>query len=188
MRITGGMIRGRRLAQIKGTTIRPTSDRVRSSIFNILGQRLSDCTTLDLFAGTGSLGIESLSRGSEKAVFIDKSSKALEIIKKNLSICGYESRSVVIKDELPKGLARLHDFGFSKFDLVFIDPPYKKEYIAPTIAKLIEEDLLAQNSRVVAESSTNANQPFPRKVHNLELSLTRSYGSTLIAVYSNLRE
>lgn len=188
MRITGGIIRGRRLAQIKGSNIRPTSDIVRSSIFNILGQTLNGFITLDLFAGTGSLGIESLSRGSEKAVFIDKSKKALAIIKRNLSICGYEGRSIVTREELPNGLARVHDLGCGKFDLVFIDPPYGKGYITPTIFKLVEENLLAKNSRVVVESSTKANDPLPSKIHDLELNLTRSYGSTLIGFYSYLEE
>ena len=90
MRITGGMIRGRRLANVKGVTIRPTSDRVRGSIFDILGQTLTDLRILDLFAGTGSLGIESLSRGAKNAVFVDNSHRALVIIKNNLVTCGYE--------------------------------------------------------------------------------------------------
>ncbi len=88
------MIRGRRLAKIKGFNIRPTSDTVRGSIFNILGQTLTDLSILDLFAGTGSLGIESLSRGAKNAVFVDKSSRALAIIKKNLTICGYDGLSM----------------------------------------------------------------------------------------------
>ena len=179
------MIRGRRLAQIKGSNIRPTSDMVRSSIFNILGQTINGLITLDLFAGTGSLGIESLSRGSRKAVFIDKSSKALAIIKKNLTICGYEGCSIITREDLPSGMARIHDLGCGKFDLVFIDPPYGRGYIIPTIVKLIEENLLAKDGRVVVESSTEANDPFPSNIHNLRLKLTKYYGSTSIGFYSN---
>jgi 16S rRNA (guanine966-N2)-methyltransferase len=183
MRITGGMIKGCRLARIKGSNIRPTSDMVRSSIFNILGQALNGCITLDLFAGTGSLGIESLSRGSEKAVFIDKSSKALTIIKKNLSICGYEEQAIVAREGLPDGLARIHDLGFDKFDLVFIDPPYGKGYITPTLSRLVDEELPARNSRVVVESATDIDDELPEKVGDLVLNLKRAYGSTLIGVY-----
>lgn len=171
------------MARIKGSDIRPTSDMVRSSIFNILGQVLNDCMTLDLFAGTGSLGIESLSRGSEKAVFIDKSAKALALIKKNLSICGYEERAIVAREGLPDGLARIHDLDCNKFDLVFIDPPYGKGYITPTLSRLVDEGLLARDSRVVVESSTGSNDELPAKVGDLALNLTRAYGSTLIGVY-----
>jgi 16S rRNA (guanine966-N2)-methyltransferase len=184
MRITGGAIRGRRLISMKGLNIRPTSDMVRSAIFNILGQTLNGFTTLDLFAGTGSLGIESLSRGSEKAVFVDNSRKALAILKKNLSICEYESRSIVARGELPKGLAHIKDFEGTKFDLIFIDPPYGKGYISPTLYKLVDEGLCAKNGRVVVESSANADDPLPTKMHDLTLKLTRMYGSTLIGLYT----
>ncbi|OQY16890.1 MAG: hypothetical protein B6I32_02120 [Desulfobacterium sp. 4572_20] len=97
MRITGGMIKGRRLANLKGVTIRPTSDIVRGAIFDILGQTLTDLRVLDLFAGTGSLGIESLSRGAKKAVFVDSSYRAIAIIKNNLIRCGYEELSMIIR-------------------------------------------------------------------------------------------
>lgn len=182
------MVKGRRLAKIKGPYIRPTSDMVRSSIFNILGQTMTGLAILDLFAGTGSLGIESLSRGAKKAVFIDKSSRALAIIKKNLTICGYNALSMIIREGLPNGLAHIQDLGCGQFDLVFIDPPYGKGYIKPTIYKLIECDLLAKNSIVVVESSTEANDPLPSKIRNLQLKPTRSYGSTLIGFYSNYEE
>jgi 16S rRNA (guanine966-N2)-methyltransferase len=188
MRITGGMVKGRRLAKIKGSNIRPTSDMVRASIFNILGQTLTGLAVLDLFAGTGSLGIESLSRGAKRALFIDKSSRALAILKKNLTICGYEALSFIAREELPKGLARIQDLRCGQFDLVFIDPPYGKGYIEPTIFKLIEMNLLAKDSMIVVESATNESNPLPPKVHNLQLKLTRSYGSTLIGLYSNHEE
>jgi 16S rRNA (guanine966-N2)-methyltransferase len=188
MRITGGMIRGRRLAKIKGFNIRPTSDTVRGSIFNILGQTLTDLSILDLFAGTGSLGIESLSRGAKNAVFVDKSSRALAIIKKNLTICGYDGLSVIIREKLPNGLDHIQNLGCGQFDLVFIDPPYGKGYIRPTIYKLIEIKLLAKDSRIIVESSTNANDPSLLNLYSLQLKLTKSYGSTVISLYSHHEE
>jgi 16S rRNA (guanine966-N2)-methyltransferase len=168
---------------MKGYRIRPTSDMVRSSIFNILGQAMNGCITLDLFAGTGSLGIESISRGSEKAVFIDRSAKALALIKKNLSICGYEELAIIAREELPDGLARVHDLGCDLFDLVFIDPPYGKGYIRPTLSRLVDEELLSRESRVVVESSSGIDDELPQKVGDLVLSLERAYGSTVIGVY-----
>jgi 16S rRNA (guanine966-N2)-methyltransferase len=184
MRITGGELKGRRLVNIKGSNIRPTSDMVRAAIFNILGQTLRGVAVLDLFAGTGSLGIEALSRGAKKAVFLDKSGRALAIIRKNLSICGYEGRSAIMKEELPHSLGHVQDLGCDQFDLVFIDPPYGKAYIEPTIDNLVVRKLLSKDSRVVVESTTNAGNPLPPKVHEIRLKLTRSYGSTVIAFYA----
>jgi 16S rRNA (guanine966-N2)-methyltransferase len=183
MRITGGTNKGCRLARIKEAHIRPTSDRVRSSIFNILGQVLNGSTTLDLFAGTGSLGIESLSRGSERAVFIDTSAKALALIKKNLSICGLEELAVVARLRLPDGLSRVHSLGCDKFDLIFLDPPYGKGYITPTLSRLMDEELLSRDGRVVVESSTRSDDDLPAQVGDLALNLARAYGSTRIGVY-----
>jgi len=177
------MNKGYRLAPMKGCNVRPTSDRVRTSIFNILGQVLNGCITLDLFAGTGSLGIESISRGSEKAVFIDRSVKAVQLIKKNLSICGYEELAIVAREELPGGLSHIHDLACDLFDLVFIDPPYGKGYIRPTLSRLVDEELLSRESRVVVESSSGIDDELPARVGDLVLNLERAYGSTVIGVY-----
>jgi 16S rRNA (guanine966-N2)-methyltransferase len=168
---------------MKQAAIRPTSDRVRSSIFNILGQVLTGCTTLDLYAGTGSLGIEALSRGSERAVFIDTSAKALALVKKNLSLCGYEELAVVARMRLPEGLSRVHGLGCDTFDLVFLDPPYGKGYITPTLARLMDEGLLAKDGRVVVEASTRSDDDLPAAIGDLVLNLERAYGSTKIGVY-----
>jgi len=189
MRITGGMIRGRRLANIKGVAIRPTSDIVRGSIFDILGQTLADLRILDLFAGTGSLGIESLSRGAKNAVFVDNSHRAITIIKNNLTMCGYDGLSTIIRKKLPNGLSHIQDLGCGEFDLVFIDPPYGKGHIRPTMHKLIDKKLLAKDSRIVVESTKNAyDDPFPKNLYSLQLKLTKSYGSTVIGFYSNYEE
>ena len=104
MRITGGEKRGRRLASFKGSRIRPTSDRVREAIFNLLGQQMRGYRVLDLFAGTGALGIEAISRGARDAVFVDHSPEALQLIRKNLSLCGYEGRARLLRRDLSKGL------------------------------------------------------------------------------------
>jgi len=184
MRITGGKNKSRKLANIRGADIRPTSDMVRSSVFNILGQKLTDLDVLDLFAGTGSLGIESLSRGARKAVFIDKSNKALDIVQKNVNLCGFENISAIIKEELPGGLSSIINLGYGQFDLVFIDPPYKKEYIKSTICKLLECNLLSKEGIIVAESAAKDNNPLPSQINELRLELARSYGSTLIGFYS----
>jgi 16S rRNA (guanine966-N2)-methyltransferase len=185
MRVTGGTVKGRRLIAVKGPHIRPTADMVRNSIFNILGQKLSGLAVLDLFAGTGSLGIECLSRGAKGAVFMDNSRRAVAIIKKNLTICGLEELSMVIREELPKGLTKIGNLGCGQFDLVFLDPPYGRGYIEPTMNELVESSLLSQDATVVAESSTSASDSLPRKIPHLQLQQTRCYGSTVIGFYSS---
>ena len=183
MRITGGGARGRKLSFIKSISIRPTSDMVRSSIFNMLGQTLTGLSVLDLFAGTGSLGIESLSRGAKKAVFVDSSSKAISLIRKNLAICSYEEFSKTFKRHLPDGLSHFKCEGFNKFDIIFIDPPYGEGYIKPTIDKLFANNLFHENSTVVVESSINDSDPLPVCIQNFQLKISRSYGMTLIGIY-----
>ena len=104
MRVTGGQARGRRMETVEGFKIRPTSDRVREAVFNLLGQDLSGLRVLDLFAGTGSLAIESLSRGASHAVIVDKSEQSIDLIRKNLRQVGFENRGIVLKKDLTSGL------------------------------------------------------------------------------------
>jgi len=183
MRITGGTVRGQRLAKVRWPDIRPTADIVRSSIFNILGQNLSDLFVLDLFAGSGSLGIESLSRGAKRSVFVDNSRRALAIVNKNIDMCGFRENSIVIKADLPKGLTQVKNYGFEQFDLVFMDPPYESEYVEPTMIKLIEENLLNQGGVLVVERSTRSTDCLPSMIQDLRLRQTKTYGSTLLGLY-----
>jgi 16S rRNA (guanine966-N2)-methyltransferase len=183
MRITGGTVRGQRLAKVRWPDIRPTADIVRSSIFSILGQNLSDLLVLDLFAGSGSLGIESLSRGAKRSVFVDNSRRALAIVNKNIDMCGFRENSVVIKADLPKGLSQVKNYGFEQFDLVFMDPPYESGYVEPTMIKLIEENLLNQGGVLVVERSTRSTDCLPSNIQDLRLRQTKTYGSTLLGFY-----
>jgi len=183
MRITGGTVKGQRLAKVRWPEIRPTADMVRGSIFNILGQNLSDLLVLDLFAGSGSLGIESLSRGAKRAVFVDSSRRALAILEKNVGMCRFKENSIVIGAELPEGLTHVKNYGYEKFDLVFMDPPYGSGYVERTMIKLIEENLLNQDGVVVVEGSTRPTDSLPSRIHDLLLRQTKTYGSTLIGFY-----
>ena len=183
MRITGGTVKGQRLTKVRWPDIRPTSDMVRGSIFNILGQSLTGLLVLDLFAGTGSLGIESLSRGAKKGVFMDSSRRSLAIIEKNIDICGFKDNSTLIRAALPSGLTHVKNCGCDQFDLVFIDPPYGSGYMVPTMTKLIQENLLKRDSVVVAELSTRPIDSFPSWVQDLRLKKTKTYGSTMVGLY-----
>ena len=181
MRITGGSVRGRRLAAFRGPDIRPTSDLVREAIFDLLGlSSLSGARVLDLFAGTGSLGIEALSRGAARAVFIDHSRKAIELIRKNLKLCGLEHSGFILRKDLAGGLPRGHPLLAEPFDLVFLDPPYGKGLIPPLVDELQREGLLGPASRVVAQEEKR--QDLPRAFGNLKTAKVRSYGATRITL------
>lgn len=182
MRITGGRIKGRVLASPRGVKIRPTTDKVREAIFNIIGQDLSGLRVLDLFAGTGSLGFEALSRGALYSFFIDNSQQSINLIKKNLVLCGYRGSGTISKADLNKGIPRNHPLLRDTFDLVFLDPPYQRGYISPLLYKISAGTMLSPISRVVAESSKTEILPVSTK--KLEMTDTRLFGDTRITVYT----
>lgn len=179
MRITGGRSRGKTLASLRGMNIRPTSSKVREAVFNILGQDMTGIMVLDLFAGTGILGIEALSRGAEAAVFIDKSDQSIKIINKNLTLCGYEDRCRVLKRDITKGSAFESLTG--GIDLVFIDPPYGKGIIPPVLMMLSRCGILSERAFVMTESSKN--DLLPERSGTILLFDTRIYGETKIDIY-----
>lgn len=181
MRVTGGRSKGQHLSTLKGMKIRPSSDKIRETIFNIIGQNIEGLKVLDLFAGTGSLGIEALSRGADLGLFIDNSRQSIKLIKKNLLICGYEHSGFVIKKDLRTGLPREHSIFEKKIDLVFIDPPYGKGLIPRMLKAIHERDILSSDSIVIAESSKE--DILPGVLGGLHLKDTRIYGETKIDVY-----
>lgn len=182
MRITGGEMKGRMLASLKGMEIRPTSDRVREAIFDLIGHELHGKTVLDLFAGTGSLGLEALSRGADTAVFVDHSQKALTMLRKNIGLCKFEHCARVIKKDLRKGLPKTPPSVVKEFHLVFLDPPYGKGYIPLVLEDLSSSAIFAARCLIVAESSKKE-QPLS-KVGPIAMRDTRSYGDTRITIYS----
>lgn len=124
MRIIGGSCRGRKLVQIQGREIRPTSDRVREALFNIIGPGIRDMRVLDLFAGTGAFGIEALSRGAAQAVFVDNSPDSCSVIRENIILCRMEDQAHVISHDLGEG-SLPDSLSGTGFDLIFMDPPYR---------------------------------------------------------------
>lgn len=157
MRIIAGTARGRRLCS-PGTgmrNIRPTADRAREALFSILGREVVGARVLDLFAGTGALGLEALSRGAESALFVDKSQSALRLIVKNIQLCGFWEKSVVLQRDLTRSLSFLQPYATaSGFSLVFIDPPYKTRLAEPVMLELGKGKIVRTGGLVVAESSS----------------------------------
>lgn len=150
MRIIAGSARGRLLKSPKGMLTRPTLDRTRESLFNILANQggLSGAAVLDIFAGTGALGLEALSRGAASGVFIDHYTKAL--ILENAKLCGFSDQVEVLRLPVQKALAKLKG---RQFDFVFADPPYNKNLVNNTIALLCQYDLLAPGGLILMEYS-----------------------------------
>ena len=181
MRITGGRVKGRILSTPKGLLIRPTSDRVREALFNILGQDLSGLSVLDIFSGTGSLGLEALSRGAGHAVFIDRLRESIDLIKKNIDLCGYRDSGMTLQRDLARGIPWGHPLLMKQFDLVFLDPPYSKNLATPILAGLSKRERLSNGAQIVVESGKADSLPlyFP----NLEMVDSRIYGDTKISIY-----
>lgn len=181
MRITGGRSRGRILLGPKGHLIRPTADRVREAIFNILGQDLSGYHVLDLFSGTGSLGLEALSRGAAYAVFIDNLNESIGLIKKNVERCGCGRSSRILMRDLTKGIPWEQTFLRNKLDLVFLDPPYSKDLAPTLVAEIATEQRLSDIARIVIE--TGKTTDLPVNFSGLSRVHSRTYGDTKISIY-----
>ncbi len=181
MRITGGRSKGRILSSPKGRRIRPTADRVREAIFNILGQDLSGYHVLDLFSGTGSLGLEALSRRAECVVFIDNLSESIDLIKKNVALCGYQRSGMILRRDLTRGIPWGHAFLKKNFDLVFLDPPYSKNPAPLLLEEISTGERLSAVARVVIETGKMANLPI--FFSGLEMVDARVYGDTKISIY-----
>ena len=158
MRIISGTSRGRKLVTPRDHSLRPTSDRVKESIFNILQNELEGKVVLDLFAGTGNLGIEALSRGAQKTIFVEKGRQALRLIERNLNQFGLKERSEILPKDVNRAIGILKQKGES-FDLILMDPPYEKGLIQKTLTKLNSDPIFHKDSIVVIEH--NLVNPFP---------------------------
>ena len=180
MKITGGQIRGRRLAAPKNLEIRPSSNKVREAIFNIIGQDLSGSRVLDMFSGTGILGLEALSRGATLAIFVDHARQSLSLIGKNLALCGYEHLGHLCNWDLSKGLPRSRPFIDTTYDLVFLDPPYGSHLATGVMEKLAVSEHLEPGALIVLETGKVADtaQFLP-----LQLIETRIYGDTKLTIF-----
>ncbi|MGB5750849.1 MAG: 16S rRNA (guanine(966)-N(2))-methyltransferase RsmD [Desulfobacterales bacterium] len=178
MRIIGGKLKGHKLRSVRGTKTRPTADRTREAIFNIIAFQVPGATVLDLFAGTGALGIEALSRGAQSAVFIDISNQSISVLRGNLASLPLESPTKVIQWDLSRNLNCLHSSALV-IDLVFMDPPYNENLITPTLGHLHTSQCLANNAHIIVEHS-HLDPVFPDQLP-FKIVDQRQYGKTLVA-------
>lgn len=153
MRVVGGTARGRTLISPPGLRTRPTQDYVRESLFNILCREVPEADVLDLFAGSGALALESLSRGARSAVLVDSSQNAMQAIRRNIEQTGFSDRCGCLCCDWKAALARLEEQGRA-FDLVFLDPPYSQVDLSTVCAALELRGLLAPDALIVAEHRT----------------------------------
>ena len=180
MRIISGNRRGKKLHTFKGRNIRPTGDRMREAIFNILSSRVKDAVVLDLFAGTGGLGLEALSRGARSALFIDNHPDALLLLKKNINACGMTRETRVIKWDIARDLNCLRGMQ-PEFDLVFMDPPYEKNLVEPTLVHLHASGAVQSAAHIVAEHGFN--EPQPSDLDCFNMVDQRKYGKSLVSFF-----
>jgi len=179
MRVIAGALKGRRLAPVKGL-IRPTGAKVREAIFNILGDAVADARVLDLFAGTGALGIEALSRGAENAVFVEDHPESLKVLRRNLAHLDLEAQCQVLPVAVLSALKKLTVRG-EKFDLAFLDPPYGGEKALAALQALAAAAIMAPGAWVVAEHSRR--DQLPEAAGSWQRRELRRYGDTQVAFY-----
>jgi 16S rRNA (guanine966-N2)-methyltransferase len=194
MRITGGQARGRRLIGPKGRCLRPTSDLVREALFQILHARLEfsweSCSVLDLFAGTGALGIEALSRAVRKVVFVDHHRSSIDLIRRNLSLCGFSERAKVVRADIrnsPKSLDRVLKYG--PFNLIFADPPYSHGLGKKALEWVAKTSVLVSGGWMVIEEFKGEELPYTvmsGSESSLQFVDSRRYGQTELWFYRSI--
>ncbi len=179
MRIISGSAKGLILKAPSGLATRPTADRVREALFDIIGTKVSAAKFLDLFAGSGAVGIEALSRGAASAVFVEKQRQAVAIIAANLKWTNLEGQAEVLVLPVDRALKLLAKRQ-AKFDLVFLDPPYKLALASKALELLVNLDLIAEQSWLIAETLKAEEPPEPRGLH---LVRRAEYGQTALNFY-----
>ncbi len=182
MRVIAGRLGGRTLMAPRGRLTRPTSARVREALFSMLGD-VSGAVVLDLFAGTGALGIEALSRGAARAVFVESARPAVAVVKENLSSLGLMDQARILAQPASRAVPELARLG--PFDLIFLDPPYAALADVPGLCAALEQSgAVAEEARVVVEHATRDAAPV---LPGLEGEPTRAYGDTSLTIYGSAR-
>ncbi|WP_090977134.1 16S rRNA (guanine(966)-N(2))-methyltransferase RsmD [Paenibacillus sp. CF384] len=180
MRVIAGTAKGRTLKAVPGKNTRPTTDKVKEAIFSMIGPFFDGGLVLDLFAGTGGLGIESLSRGMERAVFVDLDGGSIEIIKQNVQAAGVAEQAEIYRTEAVRAVKALAKRGL-KFELVFLDPPYRMKEMDTLMNELAERDLLGTAATIVVEH--DADHVYPETMDVFRQIRHAKYGDTAVTIY-----
>jgi 16S rRNA (guanine966-N2)-methyltransferase len=175
MRIIAGEMRGRTLKAVDGLQTRPTSDKVKGAIFNVLGDRIYDAQVLDLFSGTGNLALEALSRGAREAVLVEKAHNAHKVVRENIDRLQLDHRTKVL---LMDAFNYLESYSEEVFDLIFLDPPYHKDLVSKSLVILGSRSYLTPNGVIVAETAKDEQlnvEMLPFEIRKISL-----YGDTKV--------
>lgn len=176
MRIISGTRRGQKLMEFEGMSIRPTTDRVRESIFNLIQGYIFDSKVLDLFGGSGALSFESLSRGAESAVIVDMDQRSIKVIKENAERLRFLDKVAILNKSAEDYLKSATE----KFHIVFLDPPYNKGFIKPVIESIVEKNILEDDGIIVLESDHIDEHG---EFDGLSIVKQKRYGRTFVTIY-----
>ena len=179
MRVISGIARGKKLNSLEGLETRPTLDRVKEAIFNIIQFNIKDAKILDLFSGSGALAIEALSRGAKEALLCDNSKNAIRIINKNIEETKLKDKARVINNDYIQVLKQLSEEE-KKYDIIFLDPPYKSNYVLKSIENIIDLNLLEDDGIIIVETDDKNKIEEIKKYNNLEVYDIRKYGIVLV--------
>ncbi len=180
MRVVSGKCKGHPLKAVPGNTTRPTTGKVKESIFNMIGPYFDGGVALDLFGGSGGLGIEAISRGIDKAIFVDRDNKAIKVIHQNLESCRIQEQAEVYRNDAERAIKALIKREMS-FDLILIDPPYKDQKIVSLISVMDQHGLLHNDGLIMAEHGNDV--VLPESIGRLVKVRAENYGITAISIY-----
>lgn len=180
IRICGGSFKGRKLKKVPDRVVRPMPDKLKEALFNVIHPALKDTTCLDGFAGTGSVGLEALSRGAAEVVFIDEYYPAVKVINHNIKRCGVEEKAKVIRKEFNRGVIQLSKEG-KKFDFIFLDPPYKLLEKRNPLRVIMKRKILNENGLIILRQHKKIS--FNQKYFQVEKRL--AMGDDIVNFYKN---
>ena len=180
MRVISGTKKGLPLKAVPGAGTRPTTDKVKESIFNMIGPYFDGGLAVDLFAGSGGLGIESLSRGIDTCIFIEKDPRAIQTIYENLKKCRLEEQAEVYKADAVRAIKALEKRN-AKADLLFVDPPYQKVGYYELVGQFAEKGLLSEDATILCEHEKGVE--LPENYGPYKLGRKETYGGTIISIY-----
>lgn len=175
MKVITGKAKGISLKTLEGLDVRPTTDMVKGTIFNAIQFDIEGCTVLDLFAGSGQLGIEALSRGAKKAVFVDKNRKSLSVACDNIERTGFSKISTTVLSDAEGYIAST----FEQFDIVFLDPPYNRGILELVLPKLVK--IMSPYGQIICEHDRG--NPLPDKIGDFSIQKQYRHGRTVISIY-----
>lgn len=183
MRIITGKLKGRRLKSPKSYDIRPTSDKVKEAVFHMLYPYLGeDFVCMDVFAGSGNMGLEAISRGAKTVYFSDSSRESLALLKENIQLCGVSDNSVLLSGDFKSNIARVHD----KIDFYFLDPPYVEKFMQEAIEAIKNSGNLKENGIIICEHSKK--EKMPDEYLGFTAIKKRRYGATNVTMYQIIKQ